>query len=317
VPAAAGRRADRLAAGSLLFMIAALPYNSMQLAAWSAAGARNLDRLIGAAKATIAWWSDMTEGQIRQRVRSALIEKRGSELILSLIDEIVDLNIRMEAALRQIQALKSFESLKDHLITIEAARPRDPRPAVLKLDASQLLDSSDGFHGLEYSREGVPYRWTGPDREFSFSVFVSRTAPIEIVLRAIRLMQPELQSEPVLIADGEPVTLKFVQEGAEWVTRTVLPVRTDLAATHLTFVLAAVGSPPGNDDKRTLGIAFHALEIRPADAADRRAEHAPMLNGAPPGTPLASNLLVLPQGVRGAKAWPPSDADTVVNRAAD
>ena len=245
----------------------------------------------------------MTEGEIRQRVRAALLDKRGSELILSLVEEIVNLNIRTELALRQIQALKSFESLKDHLITVDAAKTADPRPTALKLDASQLFNPKDGFHNLEYSPTGVPYRWTGPTREFSFNVFVGRTQPVALALRATKLMEPELQSELVLIADGEPMNLTFEREDDAWVARAVLPARTDLGATHLVFVSASVASPPDSADARTLGIAFSELDVRPAmEAADSRFAAAPGLNGGSPADPLATSGPVLPGRARPRRA---------------
>lgn len=231
----------------------------------------------------------MTEGEIRQRVQSAILDKRGPDLILSLVEEIANLNIRMELALRQIQALRSFESLKDHLITIDTTRTIDPRPATLKLDASQLLSPSDGFYHLEYSVEGVPYRWTGPSREFSFNVFVSRTRPVDLALRATRLMDPKLQSAFILIADGDPMNMEFAEEGEKWVARTVLPARTDLGATHLTVVLPSIGRPLDSPDTRTLGIAFHDLEMRPRmDIAEPVLAPAPMSNGSAPADPNGS-----------------------------
>ena len=260
----------------------------------------------------------MTEGEIRQRVRSALLDKRGSELILSLIEEIANLNIRLEQALRQIQALRSFESLQDHLIAIDPPRTADPRPAVVKLDASQLLNPSDGFHNLEYSLSGVPYRWTGPSREFSFNLFVSRAHPVEMVLRATRLMEPQLQSEVVLIADGEPMNVKFVQDGDKWAARTVLPARKDLGATNLTFVLATVGSPPNSTDTRTLGIAFHDLEIRPeADIADARPVPPPMLKESTFADPIASTPLVLHEPLRPRRSRASGNGGEGMKRASD
>jgi hypothetical protein len=260
----------------------------------------------------------MTEGEIRQRVRSALLDKRGSELILALIDEIANLTVRTELALRQIQALKSFESLQDHLITVDTPTTGDPRPTILKLDAAQLLNPGDGFHNLEYSLSGVPYRWTGPSQEFSFNVFVSRARPVEMALRATRLMDPKLQSDVVLLADGEPMSLKFVEEGDKWVARTVLPIRTDLGATHLTFVLASVGSPPNSADTRILGIAFHDLEIRPgADLADSRPAPVAMLKGGSFAAPIASSPLVLHEAAPSRRARPLGNGRAEMKRASN
>jgi len=218
-------------------------------------------------------------------------------LIHTLTEEIISLNIKMELALRQIQAMKSFESLKDYLITVDTAKVADPRPTVLKLDATQLFNPRDGFHTLEYSQAGVPFRWTGPSREFSFNVFVSRVHPVELVLRANSLLKPELQSALVLIADGEPINLSLAQEGEKWEARTVLPARMGLGATHLTFVSASVGSPPDSADTRLLGIAFCELEICPAaDIAEPRP--APMLNGSALAAPFAGSRPVHPDSAR-------------------
>jgi hypothetical protein len=238
----------------------------------------------------------MTEAEVRRRIRSALLDKRGPDLILSLIEELVQLNTRTEQALRQIQALKSFEMFRDHLIVVEAAKAADPRPASLKLDAAQLLNPGDGFHGLEYSESGIPYRWTGPGREFSFNVYVSRRQPVEVTLQATKLIQPELQSELLLIADGEPMNLKFDKEKEKWVARTTLPEREGLSATHLTFVLGSVGSPPGGTDTRLLGIAFHEIEFHPAaDIDDAPAVARPVAIGADAASSDGPGLAIAPE----------------------
>jgi len=86
-----------------------------------------------------------------------------------------------------------------------------------------------------------------------------------------------------------------------------------LRATHLTYVLAGVSSPPGTDDKRTLGIAFHKLEICPAHVVEPLGTRDAMLNLAAP----ADNLLVLSKAVRPRKERAPNGGGEAVTGLAD
>jgi hypothetical protein len=56
--------------------------------------------------------STSTEDNIRQRLRSILLDKGDAESILSLIEKFVNFNARIELVLQQIQALKVFNLLQ-------------------------------------------------------------------------------------------------------------------------------------------------------------------------------------------------------------
>ena len=73
----------------------------------------------------------------------------------------------------------SLDRTADHAVTL---------PAKADIYASQLFDPQDGFYGLEFTHDGLPFRWTGPQRSFSFSICVDRTVPLLVELEAIRLI---------------------------------------------------------------------------------------------------------------------------------
>src|ERR1700743_2074738 len=146
---------------------------------------------------------------------SALLEKRGEDLVRGLIEELQGLRREVAALKRELSALSDYQASRDRLLAIEQASERIahlPRSVVIEPD--QLLRAQDGFYPVEQTSEGEPFRWTGPSREFSFDVFVDRTFGAEIRLTALNCMDFEIQKNVALLVDGEPVSQTMVPEGS-------------------------------------------------------------------------------------------------------
>jgi hypothetical protein len=191
---------------------------------------------------------------------SALLEKRGQDLVRGLIEELHELRREVAALKRELSALSDYQSSRDRLLAIErVSESIAPLPRNAVIESDQLLRAEDGFYPVEQTSDGTPFRWTGPSREFSFDVFVDRTYGAEIRLAALNCMDFEIQKNVALLVDGEPVSQTMEPEGSGFTLTAFLSPRKGSQATDLVYVLPAVIVPTGSEDKRPLGIAFARL----------------------------------------------------------
>lgn len=196
----------------------------------------------------------------------ALRGKRGPELLQGLVDELMTLHQLCGELGRLVQHLQIQQDLSRHLFILEdVANPVLRLPTGLDIYAAQLLDPRDGFHGLEYGDDGVPFRWTGPQRHFSFRVNVDRKTPLLVELDVAMLMDEARQRDLQLLVDGNIFAVPLERVGSRHVGRALLPPAERQAMTVLTFVVPTtlrVGSDAA--DQRELGLAFRRLAIHPA-----------------------------------------------------
>jgi hypothetical protein len=191
---------------------------------------------------------------------SKLLEKRGQDLIRSLVEELRGLHGEVAVLKNELSALSDYQASRDRLLAIEqvsASIARLPRSAAIEAD--QLLRTEDGFYPAEHTSNGTPFRWTGPSREFSFDLFIDRTYGATIRLTALNCMDFEIQKNVALLADGEPISLTMVPEGTGFTLTAFLSPRRGNQATDLVYVLPVVVVPMASEDKRPLGIAFARL----------------------------------------------------------
>jgi hypothetical protein len=210
----------------------------------------------------------MEDSDLNGRLKT-LLAKRGDELVEGCIDELGILHQELAVLRREISALSDYQSSRGlALIPDGAGGPLLPKSVTIEAD--QMLRPHDGFYHVEYTAEGMPFRWTGPSVQFSFSVFVDRSAGADVSLLALTSIDFELQKKMTLVADGETVPVAVVPEPSGFAITAFLPARADRGVTSLVFVLPAVLSPPGGADARQLGIAFARLSVkaRRGDLAD-------------------------------------------------
>jgi hypothetical protein len=198
----------------------------------------------------------------------ALRTKRGPELVKGLVDELAALHQLCNELGRLIQQLQIQQSFSGHLFALEDASNAGARlPTQLHIYAAQLLEPQEGFYSLEYEDDGVPFRWTGPQRHFSFRVNIDRQMPLVIELEVRWLMDEPRQRDLNLLVDGHIFPFRLMPGGPGFIGRTVLPATDRQAMTNLTFVVpATVRLGFGAADQRELGIAFRKLAIQPAGA---------------------------------------------------
>jgi hypothetical protein len=194
----------------------------------------------------------------------ALREKKGPELLKGLVDELAALHRLCGELGGLIQQLQIQQNFSQHLFAFEDAADSVPQlPTRLDIQAAQLLEQQQGFYELEYDDEGGPFRWTGPQRHFSFRVNVDRRLPLAIELDVIWLVDEARQRDLNLLVDGNLLPFHLRRGGAGYHGRALLPPAERQAATTLTFVVPITLQPSPADTCR-LGIAFRKLTIRPA-----------------------------------------------------
>jgi hypothetical protein len=207
----------------------------------------------------------MDDGGLNERLK-ALLAKRGDQLVEGCVDELGILHQELALLRRELSALADYQSSRGlELATHDGGGPLLPKSVTIEAD--QMLRPHDGFYPVEYTSEGIPFRWTGPSVQFCFSVFVDRSAGADVNLLALTSIDFELQKNLTLIADGETVPVEVVPEPSGFAITAFVPPRPDRGVTSLVFVLPAVLAPPGGTDARQLGIAFARLSV-----AARRAD---------------------------------------------
>ncbi|HLY55970.1 MAG TPA: hypothetical protein VKS60_10465 [Stellaceae bacterium] len=144
-----------------------------------------------------------------------------------------------------------------------AELPRD-LPSTLVIDATHDLPAASGFHGVQIDALGLPYRWTGPTREFSFDVLIARDRPARFRLHFASIYADV--AEPVLgcFVDGEEVAVETTEAGGNIIAQGTLRARREPGRSILTFLCPAVASPAAtgrSQDRRSLGLSFRRLEL--------------------------------------------------------
>jgi hypothetical protein len=201
----------------------------------------------------------MDNHNLGQRLRT-LLDKGGDDLAKGLTEEIEFLYRELALLRREVLALADYQSGRGLDLVVPEA-PTATLPDSVVVGAEQMLRLHDGFHPLEHSPDGIPFRWTGPSVQFSFSVFIDRNAATELRLQALSVIDFELQKSLTLVVDGEIVPVEVMRQGGGLEIAAILPPRYRQGVTSLVFVLPAVLVPRGGNDTRPLGIAFTRLSV--------------------------------------------------------
>ncbi len=182
-------------------------------------------------------------------------------LIRALAKEFVSLHRAHARLTARVAAMETLGAVADRLLT-GAEAPFD-YPKTLRIDAGGSTSELIGFHQLEYDDEGLPYRWTGPERQFSVQMFVSRRTPAAFELSFGKFFADSPVEQLRGFVDGEevPLMIRFGAQGYE--ARGEMPPRQQAGCTVLTFLVPVMGSPAasGSTDRRALGLQFAGLSV--------------------------------------------------------
>jgi len=224
----------------------------------------------------------MSNDEATTRIQKLLASKRGPELIDAIGLELGDLHSEIRRLSIQLRQLQAFHAFSERMSILTQANVRATRlPNSLCIDAAQLFEPGNGFHQLEYERNGQPFRWTGPRRDFSFSLFIDRSASSQVRLEVAHMMDASRQNELVVLVDGQSFTLRLTRQTGGWAGEVTLPPLPASQATNLVFVVPCVIRPDSQDDTRTLGIAFRRLAISPCADEKANPENNQALHASP------------------------------------
>ena len=181
----------------------------------------------------------------------------------TLAEELVRLQQAFAALEARVVAAEGLAAFADNLLK-GAETPID-YPATLRIDPTNSTSEMIGFHQLEYDHEGMPYRWTGPERHFSFQMFISRIAPATFNLHFGKFFASAPVEHLRGFVDGEETALSIRRAGKGYEARGEMPARHQAGGTVLSFVAPAVESPlqRGLPDNRLLGMLFLGLRVAP------------------------------------------------------
>jgi hypothetical protein len=224
----------------------------------------------------------MSNDEVTSRIQTILASKRGSELIDAIGLELGDVHSQIDRLSKQVLRLQAFHAFSERMsILSQASVSPTQLPHSLCIDAAQLFEPGNGFYQLEYERNGQPFRWTGPGRDFSFSLFIDRTASLQVRLEVAYMMDPTRQNDLVVLVDGELLACTLTRQTGCWIGEVIVPALPASQATNLVFVVPCVIKPDSNNDTRTLGVAFRKLAITPCADVKANAEICPTLHVSP------------------------------------
>jgi hypothetical protein len=202
--------------------------------------------------------------EVKKRVQTLFASKRGSELVEAISEEIGELHSLCATLSDQLRQLRVYQSFTDRVVLLQEIRESQSLPVSARICASHALPPEDGFYQLEYESNGRPFRWTGPSPEFTFRLYVDRTAPLALELQIGFMIDIALQSDITAMLDGVELPLDWTmgKSDGNHICKAVLPAGSGNQVTQLMFMVPHVLQPPGNSDPRLLGVAFRELRIQ-------------------------------------------------------
>jgi hypothetical protein len=206
----------------------------------------------------------------RPEVALAAVLKRidrssADALIQSIAGEIVRLQNANAALEARLAAMEQLNAMADRLLD-DAATAALIYSSQVNIDAESAFLDALGFHALEYDNARAGFRWSGPQRHFSFHVFVDRSQTLVFALSFDGFYAESNVESLRAFVDGEETPLTFARVGELVEASGALPTRSGAGGTALTFLVPRVASPAdrGGSDKRQLGLSFRRLVVAPA-----------------------------------------------------
>ena len=204
--------------------------------------------------------------KLSEEMRRRLTGLRGSDLVEALADEIVRLHTDLHDLRRDMEALEQYSLLTKRLELVTGPLgDRTDLPRQVEVSAMEHLLPRDGFYALEYAQDGTAFRWTGPERTFSFNIFIDRRAPLLLTLEALNAAELSLMRNIEIFVDGLPHDRQVQPLGDGFRLVANLEPREGAEATHLNFIVPSVSVPAASEDRRVLGVAFTRLSLKPID----------------------------------------------------
>ena len=185
-------------------------------------------------------------------------------LLVSLATELLRLGRAHAALSAKVAAMEVLQTTIDTIAAVGVEVERAIFPKVLTLGAADSLQGARGLYQLEYDSIGRPYRWTGPEADFSFQFFVDRSVDLGFFL-AFGEHSANIPVDGMrCFGDGTEIAVKIRHTKDGYELDGCLPARIGRGGSVLTFVCPTIASPAeydGSTDKRLLGVTFRSLRI--------------------------------------------------------
>jgi hypothetical protein len=222
----------------------------------------------------------MSAGHQDDRLLKLLMSKRGVDLVQAIAAEMGVLDAKINALRSELQALEQYSIAAERFMNISAGTEPDEDNFVdrLRFLAENYISPKHNFHNIEYSQDGVPYRWTGPEKEFSFVFLLDRQMPLRVDLLILQFMDVDRQTPLALFIDGARVkcTMMPMVSGSYLVSATIPPRSSkSRTPTEIVYVVREV-LQPRSVDTRPLGVAFSELQLSPEPDAEESLPLAPL-----------------------------------------
>jgi hypothetical protein len=118
------------------------------------------------------------------------------------------------------------------------------------------------LYPCEFTPSNIPYRWTGPDKETTFFVWIDRSEERALTLEILSAIQPNVLDDLVISIDGQKTTYERLPEGI-FVRLTEREGRSSLTEICLTVLQNYTPREvSGTNDNRPLGLALSRLLIK-------------------------------------------------------
>jgi hypothetical protein len=196
---------------------------------------------------------------------SAFSNMRPSPDLMNAIGEELS-ELQSLAARFSDQVQQAAQTFSARLKLLEGAiAAQSSLPDSITIDAIHPA-AETGFYDIEYEDSGWPFRWSGPSRDFSFSLKIDRNAPLRLRLHLIAMIDPKLQSDLLLLVDGVSVPIRVAEQEEGWFEyEAIIPAGAGVRETHLVIAVPCLLQPNNIEDPRLLGVAFRELRIFPVE----------------------------------------------------
>lgn len=129
----------------------------------------------------------------------------------AVIEHLTRLTFELSRLKEQQTLLLGALRARDILLRDPAVAASLEPAAPIDLDPREALDEADGLHDIEWDKD-VAYRWTGPDHDTLFRVWLDRAIPIICEIALLSYGDERNRGAIALTVDGVPVGMTEVAE---------------------------------------------------------------------------------------------------------
>jgi len=135
-------------------------------------------------------------------------------------------------------------------------------PSACAIDVTCLPPYMTNLYALEFTSDGIPYRWSGPGKSTSFMLSVDRTKDRQLEIGILGASCPDVVAQVTLHIDEVEIPAVLTDSA---LNATLPALETAQNISEIVLTLATTTSPnsiSGSDDMRLLGVAISGLSIK-------------------------------------------------------